>query len=146
MENDPAYASIAPVIPYGTIGATIAFTPGAICFAIATGAVMSAPLLITPCGSSVPVGRITVLTFDGTSSLSSIQLMSERSRVEGESAELAARKSPSNRAEAFMIPSWGTAAVSLPAMIPFRRGGRAGSWRHGAPRARQVPHRPGRAA
>src|SRR5882672_7831707 len=63
------------------IGAIIAFTSRAILRARATGAVMSAPLLITPCGSSVPVGRMTVLIFEGTTSLNSIQLMSLISRV-----------------------------------------------------------------
>src|ERR1043165_9298828 len=63
------------------MGATRAFTSRAILRAIATGAVMSAPLLTTPCGSSVPVGNITVLIFDGTTSLNSIQLMSLISRV-----------------------------------------------------------------
>ena len=42
---------------------------------------MSAPLLTTPCGSSVPVGRSTVWTLDGTVSLNSIQLMRSISRV-----------------------------------------------------------------
>ena len=63
------------------IGAIIAFTSRAIFRAIPRGAVRSAPLLMTPCGSSVPVGRITVLIFDGTTSLNSIQLMSAISRV-----------------------------------------------------------------
>src|SRR5690349_9565513 len=63
------------------IGAIIAFTSRAILPAIATGAVMSAPLLMTPCGSIVPVGRITVLIFEGTTSLNSIQLMLLISRV-----------------------------------------------------------------
>src|SRR5438270_787367 len=60
----------------------MALTRGAIALAIATGAVMSAPLLMTPCGSSVPVGKRTVCTFDGTASLNSIQLMRSISRVE----------------------------------------------------------------
>src|SRR5947209_11166893 len=60
----------------------MALTRGAIALAIATGAVMSAPLLMTPCGSSVPVGKRTVCTFDGTASLNSIQLMRSSSRVE----------------------------------------------------------------
>src|SRR5262245_42771570 len=63
-------------------GAIMALTSRAILRAMVTGAVMSAPLLITPCGSSVPVGRITVLIFAGTTSLNSIQLMSLMSRVE----------------------------------------------------------------
>src|SRR5215207_728087 len=58
----------------------MALTRGAILRAIATGAVMSAPLLTTPWGSSVPVGRSTVCTFDGTVSLNSIQLMRSISR------------------------------------------------------------------
>src|SRR5262245_11604143 len=68
-------------MPYGMIGAIMAFTSRAIFRAKATGAVMSAPLLITPCGSRVPVGSITVLIFDGTYSLNSIQLISVISRV-----------------------------------------------------------------
>src|ERR1051325_7817478 len=71
-----------PVMPKGMTGAIMALTSLAILRAIATGAVMSAPLLITPCGSIVPVGRITVLIFAGTTSLNSIQLMSLISRVE----------------------------------------------------------------
>src|SRR5215216_5169134 len=71
-------------------GAIIALTSRAIFLAIATGAVMSAPLLITPCGSSVPVGSITVLIFEGTASLNSIQLMSLISRVVTTSADCAA--------------------------------------------------------
>src|SRR5262245_62294243 len=63
------------------IGAIIAFTSRAILRAMAIGAVMSAPLLTTPCGSSVPVGRMTVLILEGTTSLNSIQLMSLISRV-----------------------------------------------------------------
>src|SRR6185503_11636679 len=63
------------------MGAILAFTSRAIFRAIAMGAVMSAPLLTTPCGSSVPVGKITVLIFDGTTSLNSIQLISLMSRV-----------------------------------------------------------------
>jgi hypothetical protein len=62
-------------------GAISALTSRAILRAIATGAVMSAPLLITPCGSSVPVGKITVLILEGTASLNSIQFMSLMSRV-----------------------------------------------------------------
>src|SRR6266513_3028081 len=76
------------------IGAIIAFTSRAILRARATGAVISAPLLITPCGSSVPVGRMTVLIFEGTTSLNSIQLMSLISRVVTASGVWAAAKSP----------------------------------------------------
>src|SRR5256714_12167766 len=71
-----------PVMPYGRTGAINALTRGAIWRAIATGAVMSAPLLMTPCGSKVPVGSKTVVIFDGTTSLNSIQLMRSISRVE----------------------------------------------------------------
>jgi hypothetical protein len=46
----------------------IEFVRRAIVFAIAIGAVLSAPLFATPCGSSVPVGSITVFIFDGTTS------------------------------------------------------------------------------
>jgi hypothetical protein len=53
--------------------------------AIAVGAVLSAPLLMTPCGSSVPVESSTVFIFDGTTSLNSIQLIRSISRVETES-------------------------------------------------------------
>src|SRR5262245_46486247 len=63
-------------------GAIIAFTSLAIFRAIVRGAVISAPLLITPCGSRVPVGRITVLILAGTTSLNSIQLISLISLVE----------------------------------------------------------------
>ena len=66
----------------GKVGAIIAFTRRAIVFAIANGAVLSAPLLITPCGSSVPVDSSTVFIFDGTTSLNSIQLILSISRVE----------------------------------------------------------------
>ena len=78
--NAPGYASIEPVIPYGTAGAIIAFSRGASSRAIASGAVMSAPLFATPCGSSVPVGNSTVRIFDGTSSRNSIQLIRAMSR------------------------------------------------------------------
>src|SRR5438105_13739867 len=53
--------------------------------AIAMGAVLSAPLFLTPCGSSVPVGRSTVVMRDGTTSRNSIQLMRSISRVETKS-------------------------------------------------------------
>src|SRR5215210_1930997 len=49
---------------------------------MAIGAVMSAPLLTTPCGSSVPVGSRTVVIFEGTTSRNSIQLIRSISRVE----------------------------------------------------------------
>ena len=59
-------------MPYGRVGAIIAPTRGAMVRAIAVGAVLSAPLLTTPCGSNVPVGKITVRIFDGTNSLNSM--------------------------------------------------------------------------
>src|SRR5919197_5589300 len=77
-------------MPYGRTGANMALTGGAMARAIARGAVMSAPLLMTPCGSSVPVGKSTVCTFDGTASLNSIQLMRSISRVETTSRGAAA--------------------------------------------------------
>ena len=89
--NAPGYASIEPVIPYGTAGAVIAFRRGASSRAIPSGAVMSAPLLATPCGSSVPVGSSTVRIFDGTSSRNSIQLMRAMSRS-WPAAEIARRR------------------------------------------------------
>src|ERR1043166_4342632 len=69
-------------MPYDKVGAIIAFVRRAMVFAIANGAVLSAPLLMTPCGSRVPVGRRTVVIFDGTTSLNSIQLIRSISRVE----------------------------------------------------------------
>src|SRR5688500_12686543 len=72
-------------MPYESVGAIIALVRRAIVRAIAVGAVLSAPLFITPCGSSVPVGSSTVLTLDGTVSLNSIQLMRSISRVETKS-------------------------------------------------------------
>jgi hypothetical protein len=74
-----------PVIPYGRTGAIIALTEGAILRAIAIGAVLSAPLFATPCGSSVPVGSSTVWTFAGTVSRNSIQLIRSISRLGTES-------------------------------------------------------------
>ncbi len=59
----------------------MAFTSRAILRASATGAVMSAPLLMTPCGSIVPVGRMTVFDLRRDESRKSIQLMSLMSRV-----------------------------------------------------------------
>src|SRR4051812_906278 len=64
-------------------GAIIAFTRGAISFAMATGARMSAPFAVTPCGSIVPIGRSTVLILPGTHSRNSIQLIRSISRVLG---------------------------------------------------------------
>src|SRR5687767_9583657 len=70
-----------PVKPYGTTGATNALRRGAISRAMATGARMSAPFAVTPCGSNVPSGRSTVVTFAGTYSRNSIQLIRSSSRV-----------------------------------------------------------------
>jgi hypothetical protein len=54
------------VNPYGITGAIIAFTRGAISFATATGARISAPFAVTPWGSIVPSGSKTVLILPGT--------------------------------------------------------------------------------
>src|SRR5215203_4653396 len=79
-----------PVIPYGSVGAIIAFVRRAIVRAIAVGAVLSAPLFTTPCGSSVPVGSRTVVILDGTVSLNSIQLIRSISRVDTKSRSVCA--------------------------------------------------------
>src|SRR5579863_5069626 len=60
-----------------------ALTSPAMLLAMATGAVLSAPLLMTPCGSSVPTVTMTVSIDFGTSCLNSIQLRSSISRVDG---------------------------------------------------------------
>src|ERR1700736_6129467 len=83
MVKLPGYASMMPVNPYGTTGAIIAVTRDAIARAIATGARISAPLAVTPCGSIVPSGNKTVSIFAGTHSRNSIQLMRSISRVLG---------------------------------------------------------------
>src|SRR5262245_58257679 len=80
-----------PVIPYGSVGAIIAFIVGAIFRAIASGAMLSAPFAVTPCGSSVPVGNMTVFTLTGTTSLNSIQLIRFNSQVEGLSLDACAK-------------------------------------------------------
>ncbi len=51
--------------------------------AIASGAMMSAPFAVTPCGSRVPSGTRTVSICSGTISRNSIQLMRSSSRVDG---------------------------------------------------------------
>src|SRR5262245_19892424 len=78
-------------MPYGITGATNAFTRGAISRAIATGARMSAPFAVTPCGSSVPRGRSTVWTRPGTHSWNSIQFRRSSSRVRGGAGSAAPR-------------------------------------------------------
>jgi len=75
-----------PVNPYGTTGAIHPLTRDAIARAIATGARISAPLAVTPCGSIVPSGSKTVLIFAGTHSRNSIQLMRSISHVLGSDA------------------------------------------------------------
>ena len=66
-----------------------ALVRGAMARAIATGAMMSAPLAVTPCGSSVPSGTSTVSIRFGTTSRNSIQLMRSSSRVVGACAAAA---------------------------------------------------------
>ena len=70
-------------------GAISALVRDAMARAIATGAMMSAPLAVTPCGSSVPSGTSTVSTRFGTTSRNSIQLMRSSSRVVGACAAAA---------------------------------------------------------
>src|SRR5712691_11906122 len=65
--------------------------------AIATGTVLSAPLLMNPCASSVPTVRITVLTFAGTSCWNSFQLRASIDREEGCWAPALARKKQPQR-------------------------------------------------
>src|SRR5437667_12329187 len=82
-------------------GAIMAFNLGAISLAMATGAIISAPFAVTPCGSMVPSGKRTVLIFPGTHSRNSIQLMRSISRVlgaDGSAAEtVAATRQPRKR-------------------------------------------------
>src|SRR6185312_5028290 len=70
-------------MPYGMCGAISALTSSAMACAMATGAVLSAPSLMTPCASKVPTVTITVSMRAGTSFLNSIQFRSFMSRVGG---------------------------------------------------------------
>ena len=81
--------------------------------AIATGAMMSAPLAVTPCGSSVPSGTSTVSIRLGTTSRNSIQLMRSSSRVVGACAAAAPG----------IIRHASVAQVSRSLMVALRDGG-----------------------
>src|SRR5688500_2127289 len=80
-----------------------AFRRGAMAFAMATGARMSAPFAVTPCGSSVPSGNSTVCTFDGTAALNSIQLMRAMSRSTGAPCCCAAASAATRRSAVCMV-------------------------------------------
>src|SRR3954467_7339012 len=99
-------------------GAIIAFTRGAMSFAIATGARMSAPFAVTPWGSIVPRGRRTVLILPGTHSRNSIQLIRSISRVLGPAGSAAKaadwmRKASRQQAKQIGLPAARTLLFAL---------------------------------
>src|ERR1700683_1276167 len=71
-------------------GAMSALTPAAIEGAVPRGRVLSAPLLMKPWASSVPIVRITVLILAGTSWRNSCQFRSSMEREGGCCARTAA--------------------------------------------------------